>query len=182
MRLIKSKIALTALLFSGCASADAQRSKADVSIESLPPAVTAAAHEAVEGIHLVDAKLRKKRWETVYKLEGIAAGKDYELKVTAAGEVLDVSEAQRRVKKTKGADEADAADAPPTPFRQIATIQHPAIKESSGIVASRKHPGILWTHNDKGNAAMLYAINKNGELVAEFPVASVNDDWEDIAI
>ncbi len=31
------------------------------------------------------------------------------------------------------------------------TLHSPRVKESSGIAASRAHPGVLWTHNDSGD-------------------------------
>src|SRR5687768_5727945 len=64
-----------------------------------------------------------------------------------------------------------------TPWR----IDHPAIRESSGIVASRKHPGVFWTHNDSGNGPSIYAITREGKLIAEYTIRATNSDWEDIA-
>lgn len=59
------------------------------------------------------------------------------------------------------------------------------ITESSGVAASRKHSGILWTHNDGGGPRkqILYAINRDGNTLASFPiVGAAIQDWEDIAI
>jgi hypothetical protein len=64
---------------------------------------------------------------------------------------------------------------------QVGRIAHPSIAEASGIVASRKHPGVFWTHNDRGNAPILYAISAEGESIAEFRIGAKNEDWEDIA-
>jgi hypothetical protein len=63
----------------------------------------------------------------------------------------------------------------------LGAIAHPAVRESSGVVASRRHAGVYWTHNDKGNPPALYAIGRDGRLLAEFPVEAPNEDWEDIA-
>jgi hypothetical protein len=71
--------------------------------------------------------------------------------------------------------------AAPPKFR-VGTLQAEAIRESSGIVASRKFPGVYWTHNDSGNPPVLYAVTREGELIREYPVAARNEDWEDIAI
>lgn len=68
----------------------------------------------------------------------------------------------------------------PTNFR-IGRIRPEAVRESSGIVASRQHPGVFWTHNDSGNPPVLYAITRDGQLIREYPVAADNTDWEDIA-
>ena len=58
----------------------------------------------------------------------------------------------------------------------------PAISESSGVGASFRFPGVLWTHNDSNNAPQLFAIRRNGELIRAYSVAGAeNHDWEDIA-
>jgi len=64
---------------------------------------------------------------------------------------------------------------------EIARLSDPLLRECSGLVASRTHPGILWSHNDSGNACVLFATNAQGAAVARFPIAAVTDDWEDIA-
>ena len=65
--------------------------------------------------------------------------------------------------------------------QRIGQIQSKAIKESSGIIASRKNPGILWTHNDQGSKPLLFAISRAGSLIGQFQINAPNDDWEDIA-
>lgn len=58
-----------------------------------------------------------------------------------------------------------------------------AVDESSGLVASRLHPGIWWTHNDSGGAAILYAVRADGSLVAQVRVRGArNVDWEDLTL
>src|SRR5206468_8997829 len=56
------------------------------------------------------------------------------------------------------------------------------IREVSGIVASRRHPGVFWVHNDSGNAAALFAVRRDGSLVREYAVKAPSLDWEDIAV
>ncbi len=73
----------------------------------------------------------------------------------------------------------------PRSLLSTATVGHiatPALCESSGVVASRTQPGVLWTHNDSGNAPVIYAIDQTGTLLDEYPVLAANIDWEDIAI
>jgi hypothetical protein len=66
---------------------------------------------------------------------------------------------------------------------QIGRIEAPAITESSGLAASRRHAGVFWTHNDKGSKPRLFAITREGRLLAEFSVEGAKfSDWEDIAI
>lgn len=56
------------------------------------------------------------------------------------------------------------------------------IAESSGIVLSRKYPGIFWTHNDSGDLPRIFAIRRNGQLVSQVKVRGAEHiDWEDIA-
>lgn len=64
----------------------------------------------------------------------------------------------------------------------IGRLAHPAIREASGIVQSRRFPGIFWAHNDSGNPPALFAVTRDGKLVREYTVAVPNVDWEDIAI
>jgi len=69
--------------------------------------------------------------------------------------------------------------------RLLAYIRDPRIKESSGVVASRRYADVLWTHNDGGGPKkqVLYAIDPEGNTRASFPVIGVTlHDWEDLAI
>ena len=55
--------------------------------------------------------------------------------------------------------------------------------ELSGLVLSRSHRGVLWTHNDSGDRARLLAISTTGRLLGELEVTGAeNYDWEDIAM
>lgn len=87
---------------------------------------------------------------------------------------------------------AEAGKAPPPKGKQVApgivqigAIVNPRITESSGIVASRRHPGVFWTHTDGGGPRkqFLFAISREGKSLAEFRVVGAAiDDWEDIGI
>jgi hypothetical protein len=66
-------------------------------------------------------------------------------------------------------------------LQPLGTLKHPPIREASGIVASRRHPGVFWVHNDSGNPAVLFAVARDGTLVREYPVRAPNLDWEDLA-
>jgi hypothetical protein len=58
----------------------------------------------------------------------------------------------------------------------------PVLDESSGLVVSRRQPGVLWTHNDSGDGPNLYAIDATGKLLATFRVAGAEAvDWEDMS-
>ncbi|WP_327355324.1 WD40 repeat domain-containing protein [Streptomyces sp. NBC_01304] len=54
------------------------------------------------------------------------------------------------------------------------TIKDPRITESSGLAASKQHPGIYWTHNDSDDGAFLYAVDaKTGDTVATVTMRGV---------
>lgn len=58
-----------------------------------------------------------------------------------------------------------------------------ALLELSGLAASRRHPGIYWSHNDSGNALELFAIREDGTIAAQIPLTgATNIDVEDIAL
>ena len=66
---------------------------------------------------------------------------------------------------------------------QVATLAEPEVTESSGLAASVRQPGILWTHNDSGGGARLYATDRTGQALATFEVSgATNRDWEDLAL
>jgi len=63
------------------------------------------------------------------------------------------------------------------------TIQNSSINEASGIIASRINPNVLWTHNDSGDAARIFAISTAGANLGTFSITGASaTDWEDIAI
>ncbi len=64
----------------------------------------------------------------------------------------------------------------------VGTIRSKEITESSGLVASRCQSDVLWTHNDSGDGAFIFAINTKGEVLGTWKVdGETNADWEDIA-
>jgi hypothetical protein len=76
-----------------------------------------------------------------------------------------------------------AAPAPYGPAKLIAHLENAAVHESSGIAASRRWPGVLWTHNDSGDRPRVFAFDRDGRDRGSFTVAgATNIDWEDIAI
>lgn len=65
---------------------------------------------------------------------------------------------------------------------QIAELEDGAIDESSGVVASRRNPGLFWTHNDSGDGPFLYAFDRKGGKRGTWRVTGARAlDWEDIA-
>ncbi|MFJ9816754.1 WD40 repeat domain-containing protein [Streptomyces sp. NPDC101151] len=79
---------------------------------------------------------------------------------------------------------ASAADGD-SPGDQGFTIKDPRIAESSGLAASRLHPGIYWTHNDSDDGPYLYAVDsRTGKTVATVTLRGVGSprDVEAISI
>jgi hypothetical protein len=63
------------------------------------------------------------------------------------------------------------------------TFQSRRVLESSGVVVSRAHPGVLWTHNDSGDGPYLYATDLRGADRGRLLVPGADAlDWEDIAL
>lgn len=64
----------------------------------------------------------------------------------------------------------------------VGTISSNEIRESSGLAASRCQENVFWTHNDSGDEALVYALDKKGEKLGTWKVSGAkNVDWEDIA-
>ncbi len=63
------------------------------------------------------------------------------------------------------------------------SFENPKLSESSGVAVSRKYPGVLWTLNDSGNPAWLFATDTLGRDRGIFTVTgATNVDWEAISI
>jgi hypothetical protein len=62
-------------------------------------------------------------------------------------------------------------------------VAAPEATELSGLVASAAQPGILWSHNDSGDRARVFALRTDGSLVAALDVPGAEAvDWEDLAV
>jgi hypothetical protein len=73
---------------------------------------------------------------------------------------------------------ATAADGPTVLFR----FQDERIAESSGLAASALHDGIVWTLNDSGDEARIFAVDRRGRTKAVYRIEGLSPrDWEAIA-
>ncbi len=73
-----------------------------------------------------------------------------------------------------------SADDESVPLKQIGKLPE-TIREASGLCKSRQHNGVFWTISDSGNSPDLYAITREGKLLAEYAVRdAINLDWESI--
>ena len=82
----------------------------------------------------------------------------------------------------ESSDNAQAKVTPYGPVSKLGVVEDDAINESSGVVVSRCNPDILWTHNDSGDDAFIYAMHMNGSRAGTWKIPNAqNFDWEDIA-
>lgn len=63
--------------------------------------------------------------------------------------------------------------------RRTGTFQDSRLRESSGVVVSRRHPGLLWTLNDSGGDPLVFLTDTTGAALGTYPVRGAsNVDWE----
>ena len=68
------------------------------------------------------------------------------------------------------------------PPRYTGKLENKDIDEASGLIASRSHQNLFWTHNDSGDISRIFAITQSGEHVAELRIKNAFfRDLEDIA-
>ena len=67
--------------------------------------------------------------------------------------------------------------------RHLADFADTSITESSGLAASRRHPGVLWTIEDSGAEPVLHATDTTGADLGTWRVTgAANTDWEALAV
>jgi hypothetical protein len=81
------------------------------------------------------------------------------------------------------------SDIPPVELQPYTKIDFPMLNEASGLVKSKLWPNVFWTHNDSGDEARIFPINRKGKILKpswmknyvgiQIPDA-VNVDWEAI--
>jgi hypothetical protein len=69
----------------------------------------------------------------------------------------------------------------PLDAHRTGTFADTRLDESSGVAASRRYPGMLWTHND-GTQPLLFATDTTGAARGIVRLRAEVDDWEDIAL
>ena len=80
------------------------------------------------------------------------------------------------------ASEASASPGIAAQMRVAGELENDNIDEASGLAHSRRAPGLLWTHNDSGSRARLYAIDATGRQIGRIRLEDAdNVDWEDLA-
>jgi hypothetical protein len=73
---------------------------------------------------------------------------------------------------------------PAAPAPQVDRIVTDArIKEASGLASSVAHAGVVWTHQDSGNPAQVFAVDVRGATAAVVSLRGVRPtDWESMAM
>jgi hypothetical protein len=67
--------------------------------------------------------------------------------------------------------------------QDLGVIENEQINEASGIVASYRNKGLLWTHNDSGDKNRIFSIDASGKGTREFYLEGAsNRDWEAISM
>jgi hypothetical protein len=66
---------------------------------------------------------------------------------------------------------------------RLANLESDVIKESSGIAASSRNPGLYFTHNDSGAGPFVFVFDRQGKHHGVWRVEGAQArDWEDMAI
>ena len=79
---------------------------------------------------------------------------------------------------------SQTAESPFDKGKSVGTNKNKKLEEASGLVASVRNPGYLWTHNDGGNPPRLFLLSDTSAKTKKvFSLAYVaNRDWEDITL
>jgi hypothetical protein len=67
------------------------------------------------------------------------------------------------------------------PCEAISRATLPEVPEASGLAVSRRHPSVLWTHNDSGHAPELFALDTSGIMQGRVRLPIRTRDWEDVS-
>ncbi|MDA2805860.1 hypothetical protein [Nocardiopsis suaedae] len=82
--------------------------------------------------------------------------------------------------------EPGASSSVPEGTGEVFTVSDPRISESSGMAASARHEGVVWTHNDSGeHAPQVFAVDGDGETAATLTLGGEGvelRDWEAVAV
>lgn len=67
------------------------------------------------------------------------------------------------------------------PDLTLGTVADSSLVEASGLVVSGRDPELLWSHNDSGHTASLFAMARDGRALGTWTLPVETGDWEDIA-
>ena len=84
--------------------------------------------------------------------------------------------------QASGSQASDGKAGSYQPAIVLGTVRDPAISESSGLAASRRNPGMLWTHNDSGDKPLVFCLDLQARSCGVWLVTGADAfDWEDMA-
>lgn len=67
--------------------------------------------------------------------------------------------------------------------RLVGVVDDPRLREASGLMASRRHSGLLWVHNDSNHPEFLFGLKGAAHLSLAYTLAGARCvDWEDLAL
>gem|GEM_PF-424898 len=55
-----------------------------------------------------------------------------------------------------------------------------ALTEASGLIQSARDPDLLWSHNDSGDHARIFALGRDGSALGTYTFDLPDSDWEDL--
>jgi hypothetical protein len=55
------------------------------------------------------------------------------------------------------------------------------LPEASGLAIGRRNPQVIWSHNDSGHEAVLFALDPAGAVLGRVRVPIRTRDWEDVS-
>ena len=68
------------------------------------------------------------------------------------------------------------------PPEMMGSVERSDLDEASGLVISAVNDGVLWSHNDSGDDAVIYGMKEDGTDLGSYSVRRAeNQDWEDLA-
>lgn len=68
------------------------------------------------------------------------------------------------------------------PFSTYCEVRDDAVRESSGLAASRLYADQYYTHNDSGDTARFFRVSRQGQIEATWSLTGAKAiDWEDMA-
>jgi hypothetical protein len=123
-----------------------------------------------------------------FPVAALAAGVVGALGACGGGEAPAVTTATPSVTAPSSSGSAGSAGSAPAlcgrlRVRVAGRVRAPEATELSGLVISPTQQGVLWSHNDSGDRARLFALRTDGSLIASLDVPGAEAvDWEDLAV
>lgn len=67
--------------------------------------------------------------------------------------------------------------------KTLSELTNKKLKELSGLTESHRYPGMFWTHNDSGNNAEIFLIDRDLNIKMVVTLQNIdNRDWEDLTV